>query len=305
MTSEHRVEEFVRRAKPRVTTTVEMDKRILDGSFAAVDRATRRGSADAGPNIWRSIMKDKRYKLAAAAVITGAILVGSLLLFDHGGPRAFGQVIEKVRSADSVSFLSRQKIGNQPVLVFRMYLQGDKVRCDLVEMKGQAEEFEQSRAEMEKGKIDAFETFVADFTRKQVLELDHVRKNFKKFELSSEVAAAFAGVNLLEQFRQVKPDDAKWIEEQSQDGRRIDVYLITPADFIGIKAILSGVEAQRMTLWVDRPTGLPVKILIEASLHVDGQRTDWFNFSDFAWNEPLDPKMLELEPPGGYTPKQE
>lgn len=57
-----------------------------------------------------------------------------------------------------------------------------------------------------------------------------------------------------------------------------------------------------MAVWVDRETGLPVTILLEvsASEHTISKDGDWFEFSDFVWNESFDPGLFSLEVPNGY-----
>jgi len=58
-----------------------------------------------------------------------------------------------------------------------------------------------------------------------------------------------------------------------------------------------------MTVRVDRATVFPVSILLEASTHVEGKSKDWFDFSEFVWNEPVAAEFLSLDTPEGYTEK--
>jgi hypothetical protein len=65
-------EDFVRRGKAKVATDPQMDKRVLDDSFSAMDE-----TAVARPGIVRMIVHSRAAKLAAAAVII--IAVGLLM----------------------------------------------------------------------------------------------------------------------------------------------------------------------------------------------------------------------------------
>ena len=60
-------ENFVRRGKAKVATDPQMDKRVLDDSFAAMDKTA------AGPGIVRMIVHSRAAKFAAAAVVIVAV----------------------------------------------------------------------------------------------------------------------------------------------------------------------------------------------------------------------------------------
>jgi hypothetical protein len=69
------IERFVRRGKPDVTTGRAMDKRVLDDSFDAMDKAISAGKPSAAGMILRS----RAVRLAAAAVII--VAVGLLMVY--------------------------------------------------------------------------------------------------------------------------------------------------------------------------------------------------------------------------------
>ncbi len=158
---------------------------------------------------------------------------------------------------------------------------------------------------MKERKLTALMSYIADFESKDGIELDHFRKTYKKLTIDDRMAAEFAGKNPIEQFRNVKPENAELLRTDSEDSCKIDVFLVKHVDLMGIKAELSGKEGERMTVWVDRVSRLPVRILLEASAHVEGKSKDFFEFYDFAWNEPIDEGIFELTPPKSYTPNAE
>jgi hypothetical protein len=251
-------------------------------------------------SIGRFIMKSSITKLAAAAVIVvAALIVGSQIVVSTP---VFATVIQKVTNAESISFLLRQQLGNQPVFVSKMYIQGDKIRIDIVGAEGDQPNLEKLREEMKRRNLTALNSTIGDFTAKQALDLDHFRKTFKKRQLDDRTVTEFTRANLIEQFRKVKPENAERIDEESQNGRKIDVYVVRQVDIMGIKGELSGQEGQKMTVWVDRASSLPVKILLETSFHVEGKSKDWLEFSEFTWNEPFDEDLFSLQVPEGYTP---
>ncbi|MHC4544736.1 MAG: hypothetical protein ACYTDW_05875 [Planctomycetota bacterium] len=296
MKSEDKVRKLINKSK--VETSPETDMRILGNAFEHLEQLKK--SAGNQPNVWRIIMKSKITKLAAAAVIVvAALIVGSQIV---GSTPAFAKVIENVVNAESINFLFKQQFGNQPAFICKMYIQGEKMRMDIVGAEGDQQGLEKLREAMKRRNLTALHSTIGDFTAKETLELDHFRKTFKKRELDDRTVTEFTKTNLVEQFRSVKPEDAERTGEESQNGRKIDVYLVRHVDIMGIKAELSGEEGHRMTVWVDRASSLPVKILLETSFHVEGKSRDWIEFSEFVWNEPFDEDLFSLQVPEGYTP---
>lgn len=250
--------------------------------------------------IGRIIMKSSVTKIAAVITLVCA-LIGSLWLFDHGTAVAFGEVIEKVTKAESVSFTNKQKLASN-IFTFQMYIRGRKLRGDLLDFEPDEEGVqEKMRREMEQRNLPAILTYIADFAHKEHLQLDHFRKTYKQDRIDERAASEFAKTHLIEQFRNVKQENAEWIGEEKQNGRRIDVYLVKHVELMGIKAELSGEPGERMKVWVDRQSRLPVRILLEISARADGPSDDWLEYYDFTWNESLDEDLFKLEVPEGYT----
>jgi hypothetical protein len=73
MKPKENMEKFVRVGKPHVTTSPQMDKRILDDSFEAMEQTIRAESADHKTSAHRIIILSRIIKLAAAAMIIAGI----------------------------------------------------------------------------------------------------------------------------------------------------------------------------------------------------------------------------------------
>jgi outer membrane lipoprotein-sorting protein len=284
-----------------VNASADLDNRVHDQIAAALAESKTIRSVGRRPILWRLTMKNPFAKLAVAAAIVVALLLGLQYFGDSIENVAFARVIEKVKNAESVSFVLRQKIGNQPVFVSRVYIQGRKMRLDIVGAEGQQEGTEKLQKEMERLNLTALMSMIGDFTQQEVLNLDHFRKTYQKTQMDDRVVAEFTKTNLIKQFHNVKHEDGQWLGEESQDGRKIDVYLVRHVELMGIEAELAGEEGERMKVWVDRGTGLPVRILLEISTDTEGKSRDWFDFSNFTWNQPLDPNLFTLGVPEGYT----
>jgi hypothetical protein len=283
-----------------IRTDPQMDEAVLNEVLMAQEQAKEKESAIVQPIIWRTIMKSPITKIAATIAVACA-LIGSLWLLDRGTAVAFAEVIEKVTKAESVSFTNKQKLGPN-ILTFKMYIRGQKLRGDLLDFQPNEEGVQEKiRQEMQQRNLTGLLTYIADFARKEHLQLDHFRKTYKQSQIDERAASEFAKTNLIEQFRNVKEENAEWLGEEKQDGRRIDVYLVKHVELMGIKAELSGEPGERMKVWVDRQSSLPVRILLEISARADGPSDDWLEYYDFTWNEPLEDDLFSLEVPEGYT----
>ena len=71
--------------KSDVQTTSETDKRILGGALKHLEKLKQKKSAPNQPNIWRTIMKTRIPKLAAAAAIV-IIVLGGITFWPGSGP---------------------------------------------------------------------------------------------------------------------------------------------------------------------------------------------------------------------------
>ncbi|MHC4456316.1 MAG: carboxypeptidase regulatory-like domain-containing protein [Planctomycetota bacterium] len=92
--------------KLQVTTGSNLDKRVLADSINALEELKGKNSAHTQPNLWRIIMKSRITKLAAAAVIIIAALIG---INQFGGSIdgtgvAFADIIRPLLTAETGSF---------------------------------------------------------------------------------------------------------------------------------------------------------------------------------------------------------
>jgi len=271
------------------------------------------GKADTQPktrSLKERIASMNRFlKIAAAAAVVG-VVAGYFLLVHPTASVTFAQVIENVTKAESISFVFRQKLGSQPVLVSRMWMQRDKVRMDLVgvemsaELTGpQAEGVRKLQQLGEGGNLPVLLTMIGDTSRKEAIELDHFRKTAVQKKMDAR-AAADIPQNLVEKFRNIKGDDAELVGEEQRNGRKVLVYRLTKLDLPIFMARKEPGDQIEMTVWVDAKTGLPVRIRIEGALSATRDDHSFFDWDEFAWNQSLDPGLFSLEIPEGYAVKE-
>ena len=93
-------ENFVRRGKANVTTDPQMDKHVLDDSFAAMDKTATAGRL----SVASMILQGKAIRFAAAAVIIAAI---GLLMIQSRPPDREPPGIEKVAESPAEMLTAR------------------------------------------------------------------------------------------------------------------------------------------------------------------------------------------------------
>ena len=169
-----------------------------------------------------------------AAVAALALMIGLNLLTDRTADRAFAQVVEKVKSANSVRFKMTSRYGSQPEAEDLFFFDGSRMR---------SEQFHGRRIE------------IADLDQKRVLYLDTHRKLAQSTELNAKLAEVL--VNPIDQLRRVKTHGAELMGEEMLDGRRSVVYRLRKSTLLGLQ--------DDILLWVDPQTELPVKIVIHDS----------------------------------------
>ena len=101
MKPKEHIEEFVKAGKPHVRTGRQMDKHILDDSFAAMEQTVRNRPGQHKPNTTRTITLNRMIKPAAAAAV---LIVSIGLLIARLGPGEREQTVES--PADMVTAMS-------------------------------------------------------------------------------------------------------------------------------------------------------------------------------------------------------
>ena len=202
-----------------------------------------------------------------AAVAALALMSGLNLLTDRAADRAFAQVVEKVKSANSVRFKMTSRYGRQPEAEDLFFFDGSRMR---------SEQFHGKRIE------------IADLDQKRVLYLDTHRKLAQSTELNAKLAELL--VNPIDQLRRVKTHGAELMGEEMLDGRRSVVYRLRKSTLLGLQG--------DMLLWVNPQTELPMKIVIHDS---DARHGGEVRLDGFVLEQPSDAGLFALNLPAGFA----
>jgi outer membrane lipoprotein-sorting protein len=165
---------------------------------------------------------------------------------------------------------NKQTIGIGRTLEMKMYFEGKKMRLE----------------------FPGVMAYVADFEAKTAYELDLTKKVARTIPF--DAAGVMQMPNPVEQFRKVKPDDARLIGEEEIDGRKSQLFQVDKVDFLDAKG------QGQMKIWVDPKTELPVKLLVD-NPNVDRSKRTTLTFTDIEWNKELDDSLFQV--PADFTIK--
>jgi len=278
------IERFIKNRKPEVVTSADVDKRILNDSFSSMEEAMRTKPVVIQPNIWRIIMKSRISKLAAAAVIVIAIIVGINQFGGSidGASVAWGEVIRKVEMISALMAEGTVEItfpGNKKLITKEdIYVAGDYGTRQNIYMNG--------------------ELLIIKYrlpNKKVAYQIHLKEKRYVRFDLSDEQASMGRD-----------PDDPRqWLKKiLSGDYVELGHGNINGIDVEGIEARnpeITG-ESMAMRLWVDVETNLPVRIEIEGEDFEAGKmKPHKIIIDDFQWDVELDPVLFEPNIPDDYT----
>lgn len=236
-----------------------------------------------------------RYSGAAAAVALFTVLAGWPFLMDRAASPAFANVVEKIKNAKSVTFVTKMPTVIQGtkkgILQQKMYIQGDAYRMEIPSA--------QEGVQVPPDAPPIVVVLLADWKQKKAILLDYTTKTAKKIETDEkrwqEMAKAMA--DPIKQLRQLKEQDAERIGEEELNGRKTLLYRLKRTDiFMG----LTITKDETAKLWVDPKSGLPVRIAVGDPSNLE---KPFFVFEQFTWNETLDPELFKLDMPKGFTLK--
>jgi len=201
------------------------------------------------------------------------VVLGWLMVIDRTADTTFAAVIEKVHQAKSVTCRCKRTFADTVESASKLYIREDAMRN---EVPGRG-------------------VLIFDLKQKKAIMLDERSKvvAFPSLRTGAPIP------NPLEQLRSLKQEGAERIGEETLDGRKLAVYKLRDVDLLENSY---GEKDADIKLWVDPQTQLPVRLIIFAP---KSQTDTYVEFSDFHWNEELDPSLFSLEVPEGYAVQKE
>jgi len=287
-----------------VNVRAQYNDRTMNDAFAALEQSDRTESAAKQPDMWRIIMKNRITKLAVAAAVIFAVLIG----VNHfggsidGATVAWAEVLEKVEQVQSVVYRTKHTttgltrvrqteagpVTEQPPDLEVVYYISRRhgVRYDSY-----------IRNELYTSSYTLPEEFVTI-----TVEVDHFSKTFSERMCSPDESDGMLNYEDLTPQRIIAlmmPTEYKKIGRNIIDG--INVEGIESKDPSIMYHFYDNVTAR---LWVEPATNLPVRYEAQG-VAADGRVRAKIVYEDFQWNVQLDPSLFEPNIPSDYTLREQ
>ena len=204
-----------------IETNADVDKVVLDDAINAMSNSKQKNPAGNKPDVWRITMNNKMTKLATAAAIIIAVLIG----INHFGgsidmsSTAFAEVVQQIRNARTVTFTTEVQMRQDVMRVQNSYKEPGLKR---VEMPGNI-------------------VSISDQTQRKVIAIHHSERQYIEKNLESEKPGFFEYLKTL-------PEHATEVLKNKEiDGRIVQGFCVVKE---GIDAIF----------WIDIETNDLVRL---------------------------------------------
>ncbi|MBN2591805.1 MAG: hypothetical protein JXA96_18200 [Sedimentisphaerales bacterium] len=284
--------------KTKIKTNPEVNEAVLNGLFNRLDKANSVQINAKQPNIGRIIMKSHLTKIASAALVTIAAIVG-ITIVNRTSSIVLADVLEQIRQVNAV-FYQQKMNSTTPMMGMEMnqdvhskvWISGDYgMRMDM--------EMEMTIANDPNKHTSTSQGYFL-FEQNEIVTIMPSEKQYMRVELSGEqITAARQQSNdpnlMIEQFLNC---DYVSIGKTTIDGIEVEEFQTTDPNFQGGVYKSGQVDVK---LWVDVKTKLPVQMEMDIQL---GGQTNISMHSityGFQWDVPVDAAIFEPVIPDDYT----
>ena len=275
--------------KLRYKAGAEAHDRVLSNVLAALDDNEKQKSAVGRPNIWRKIMKSPITKLAVAATIIIAVIVG---INQFGGSIdgtsvAWGKLAERIEQIETVSYRMQSSTKTNNATTEALIRQSSQYGMRM-------DSFQENKLSSQMYTL---------LEEKIIIVILPERKKYFRKELTEE------------QLQEPKIEDPrKWLKSLlSGKYQKLGRNVIDGVEVEGIEVekpqFMGGALADcRVQLWVDIENELPMRLVVE-SMPSEDKRYRKTVFDNFQWDVEFAPSVFEPPViPDDYTewevPKQ-
>lgn len=208
---------------------------------------------------------------ATAAAIIVAVFVG-LFGWSNGTARAFDKALEKLRTAAAVRYQVKTESPSTSH-VDEVTIRGKQMRVELVAFS----------------KL----TWIIDSETSGMLILNPPTKTYQTVDLAAKSGGIgpfdIRGANVREQLEDLIKQKPIFEKTETVDGISTDRYAITGGEALGLTG--------DWTVWLDRKSSYPVRVLSQFTL--SGKKLTR-EYSNFDWSPKVGDGDFSLDPPGDY-----
>jgi hypothetical protein len=279
-----------------ISATSEMDKKIYNDVSKLMKKRKHTKLVLMQPNIWRTIMKSPATKLATAAVIMTACVIGVYLWKTTGSGIALADVLARIEQITAYSYQVRSTMTREQateestntLLISQEY--GIKMTSKTVDPNN--------------GDLQGGETYLLP-KKNSIIFINHKEKKY--------VPVKYDGGQLdfyKEEYndphtiiKQILGCDHISLGQSVVDGITVEAFQTTDltyeGGFLGQSDFIGAYQKVDVKLWVDVKTSLPIR-LEEEIVTGKGIQTHEIS-SDFRWNIVVNAADFEPNIPDDYT----
>jgi len=219
----------------------------------------------------RTIMSNRTMRLALAAVVALAVILGLSLFTGDGAGKTYAKVVNQLHQAHTLTFSMVTKTGVESM---------PTVRIDMA--YSDTGRFRSTSAD---GYVTVLETTA---TGARGISLVPPTRSYVVFEIANASKdAAKDPWMTVEKLRSLPAQASKVLGRREVDGRTLDGFVAQEDDTTA-------------TVWIDPQTGALVRAELEFADAPDMNMI----LSDFQFDVPLDDSIFSFEPPKDYVPVQ-
>ena len=280
----------------QVRTSSQTDERIIADAVDRMAKLTPQSPSQTGPNLWRIIMKSPISKLAVAAIVFIACLIGLSLWRNSGSGIALADVlaqIEKVK-AFRCQFSSDGTVEgpNEPESYKRRGIHfisqeyGEKINYEVLDPNGTKSTFE----------------FYGLPDKRTRINISRDQKKYWRTEFDDRAAEEWSKFDPRTQTKRILEFKHESLGRSTIDGIEVEGFQTTDPNYVGRGLKNPQVDVR---IWVDAKTRLPVRYesLMSDYFNRKGDKIVWREHSvmyDFQWDVPVDASEFKPVIPDDY-----
>jgi len=278
-----------------VTTGPDTDKKVLGDALEYLEKLKQQQSAPSQPNIWRTIMKGKTAKLAAAAVILIGVVVLTSVFVETNESVVLAGVLDRVEQAQAFMYKGKMTITGS--MSSKMPARERKIQTTTIISNeyGMKHEMDMGIPDPNTGETMTQQMYILP-GQKVMISLMPGQKKYMRMELDDDLLAETKKQknDPREMMKQILDCEYTELGRSEINGIEVEGFETTDPKFSAGMA-----ENVKVKLWVDVETWLPV--LWEMDMTMNEQMQVHGVISDFQWDIPVVASDFEPVIPEDYT----
>jgi hypothetical protein len=279
-----------------VETSVQTDQRILKDALERLEKVRQDRLAGARPNVWRLIMKTPITKLATAAVVIIACLIGLSFWRTTGSGIALADVLARIEQVKAYRFQSNTKMtGEDPN---KPYSSEERITFLISQEYGWKNKIEQLDPN---GGESTFEEWYRLLDKKTMIHILHKQKKYTRTEWDDRWGEQLQKLDPSTWTKRILKYKYESIGRSIVDGIEVEGFQTTDPNWLGNRKNKVEVDVK---MWVDVKTRLPVRYdFTYAYFDQMGNKKERQHvvMHDFQWDVPVDAAEFEPVIPDDYT----